>query len=256
MNKRGCVQSVLVAFCLAFVSCDPPEEGVSVTAPESISVVGEYLNLPTLKADKSSPERITQLGRVLFYDKSLSANNSISCGSCHKQQYAFGDNVAFSKGFNGGFARRNTMPLMDVPIGGQIKSSVQGPVFFGGLFWDGRSGALPDAVSLPILNHIEMGMDNMSSVVYKLEQIPYYRELFAATYGNQRVNSSDLQQALSFFVLSLDSRDSRFQRYKLGREQLTSTELEGMHLFTYFDIQLRIVPPRPAWNRCSASVAI
>jgi cytochrome c peroxidase len=232
MNTRGSVLSVLVAFSLAFVSCDPELERASVTAPESISVLDEYLNLPALKADQRSPERITQLGRVLFYDKSLSANNSISCGSCHKQQYAFGDNVPFSKGFNGGLARRNTMPLMDVPIGGQIKSSLQGPVFFGGLFWDGRSGALADAVSLPIINHIEMGMDDMASVVYKLEKIPYYRELFAKTYGGQRVNSSDIQQALAFFVLSLDSRDTRFQQYQLGREQLTSIELDGMHLFT------------------------
>jgi cytochrome c peroxidase len=228
MNSRGCSQLVLIGVCLILVSCDPPQDA-SVSAPESVSVVNEYLNLPK---SYDTPDRLFQLGRVLFYDKSLSANNSISCGSCHKQQFAFGDNVRFSKGFEGGLTLRNTMPLMDVKMGGLIRTSPNAPMLEGGLFWDGRSPSLQDAVSRPITNHIEMGMTDMAAVVNKLKKIPYYPELFAETFGKSRsVGAPEVQQALLFFVRALNSGTTRFQQYERGLVELTYSELLGRQLF-------------------------
>lgn len=67
------------------------------------------LNTP---ADNPITDNGATLGRVLFYDKNLSINNTISCASCHKQQNAFSDPVAKSSGFNGGLTGRNSMSLI------------------------------------------------------------------------------------------------------------------------------------------------
>ncbi|HRF38204.1 MAG TPA: cytochrome-c peroxidase, partial [Saprospiraceae bacterium] len=53
------------------------------------------------------------LGRVLFYDKKLSANGTVSCASCHKQEQAFSDNARLSLGFSGGTTRRHSMSLVN-----------------------------------------------------------------------------------------------------------------------------------------------
>src|SRR5690349_8866999 len=95
MKILGAGRYILIAFAL--FSCDRDETGTGNSA------VDNYLDLPKLPymyySGKFSDEQI-QLGRVLFYDTKLSANGTVSCASCHKQEYAFGDNVAFSKGFN------------------------------------------------------------------------------------------------------------------------------------------------------------
>ena len=54
------------------------------------------------------------LGRVLFYDRQLSSNNTIACGSCHQQRRAFSDPQQFSLGFDGGRTGRNAMGLVNL----------------------------------------------------------------------------------------------------------------------------------------------
>src|SRR5688572_2360763 len=155
---------LLVAIGLSVTSCDNDEE---------ISVVGDYLNLPDTPhaygVEHSQNEQI-QLGRVLFYDTRLSANNSVSCASCHKQSNAFGDDVAFSEGFGGGLTLRNTIPLVDSRRFAMI--STEGALFqrAGGIFWDGRKTNMHEAVIEPIFNHIEMGMPDASALTKKLEK--------------------------------------------------------------------------------------
>ena len=88
-------------------------------------------------------DKIT-LGRVLFYDKALSFNNKIACGSCHFQDKGFADNVRFHKGVLGNVLKRNTL-------------SITGNNFV--LFWDGRANSMTDLVLRPIANHDEMMQD-------------------------------------------------------------------------------------------------
>src|ERR1043165_1899105 len=81
------------------------------------------------------------LGRVLFYDKHLSINNSVACASCHKQELAFADNVAFSRGFENKVTGRNSMPIVNLP------STLSGGFGATNLFWDGRIPTVPEKVS-------------------------------------------------------------------------------------------------------------
>jgi len=78
-----------------------------------------YLNTPNIQGQINTPgnnpitDNGATLGRVLFYDKNLSANNTVACASCHKQAFAFSDPQVKSNGFNGGLTGRNSMPLTD-----------------------------------------------------------------------------------------------------------------------------------------------
>src|SRR5687767_15104731 len=122
---------------LVFIACKKSETVYTPPAPAPIDPVAAVLNLPAtpfnyanpiLPAYFTTPQMLVQintqasnpitnngatLGRVLFYDKNLSANNTISCGSCHKPANGFSDPDRFSKGFNGGFTHRNSMSLIN-----------------------------------------------------------------------------------------------------------------------------------------------
>ena len=113
------------------------------------------------------------LGRVLFYDKNLSIDNSISCGSCHKQQFAFSDTAIASKGVAGGLTARHTMRLINARYAVETK-----------FFWDERAATLEIQTTKPIQDHAEMGFSGLSgrpgiaSLLTKLQAIGYYNELF------------------------------------------------------------------------------
>jgi cytochrome c peroxidase len=100
----------------------------------------------------SSDARKALLGRVLFYDTQLSATGETSCATCHKQEIAFSDDLAFSKGINGAVTKRNSIALGSVPTfapavsgygstGDEESSAVQGRVRF---FWDERANTVSE----------------------------------------------------------------------------------------------------------------
>ena len=138
------------------------------------------------------------LGRVLFYDKNLSANNTISCASCHEQDAAFSDTRKFSIGLNGEETRRNSMTL----INSRFYEN-------GSFFWDERAATLEEQVLLPIQDHIEMGL-TLNELETKLSQLDYYEVLFQNAYGSSQVTSNRIALALSQFIRSIVSIDSRF----------------------------------------------
>lgn len=67
-------------------------------------------NFPALPIPTDNPINSAKirLGRTLFYDTQLSLNNTISCASCHKQEFAFTDHTRIAIGINGQFGFRNT----------------------------------------------------------------------------------------------------------------------------------------------------
>src|SRR6185312_1726533 len=111
------------------------------------------------------------LGRVLFYDRFLSANNTTSCGSCHLQQLGFSDLNPVSKGFQGGFTKRHSMGLSNAKFYQR-----------GHFFSDERAATLEDLVLQPIQDPIEMG-NNLSTLIPQMAQTTYYPGLFQAAFG-------------------------------------------------------------------------
>lgn len=177
------------------------------------------------------------LGRVLFYDRQLSVNNSISCSSCHKQSLAFADNVAFSKGFGGQVTTRNSMPIQNLG-GGALVTDVIIPdtsnfePFFGkALFWDGRERILSNMVLRPIVNHVEMGINDIDALEGKLEKVSYYPSLFEQAFGTSDITIERMGQAMAAFLHSINSTNTRFDQVMRGEATFTPEELTGNNLF-------------------------
>lgn len=171
------------------------------------------------------------LGRVLFYDTHLSLNNAVSCGSCHKQQYAFADNAALSRGFEGRLTGRNSPAIQDLFVTNQFFPGEQITFNTRPLFWDGRQTNLKKMVMQPVDNHIEMGIQDINELPGKLNELPYYRGLVKDAYDTETLTTDNIAESLAWFISSIQSGDSRFERYRRGDEMLSSQEIWGMGLF-------------------------
>ncbi len=153
------------------------------------------------------------LGRVLFYDKQLSVNNTIACASCHQQAFAFSDTAVASKGVNG-TTGRHSMRLINSRFSEEVK-----------FFWDERALSLEDQTTKPIQDHNEMGFSgqngdpSLQDLITKLGAIDYYKELFAFVYGSEEITEQKIQSALSQFIRSIQSFDSK---YDIGRAQVAN----------------------------------
>ncbi len=162
------------------------------------------------------------LGRVLFYDKNLSVNNSIACASCHKQAFGFSDSALLSKGFAGGLTARNSMSLTNARYYPDGK-----------FFWDERAATLEFQTLQPIQNHVEMGMI-LDSLVKKLSALSYYPSLFQKAFGDASVTSDRISKALSQFVRSIISYQSK---YDDGRSSLAANQNPAAIDFPNFTAQ-------------------
>ncbi len=138
------------------------------------------------------------LGRVLFYDKNLSANQSIACASCHKQDKGFSDDATLSLGFDGGLTGRHSMTLINSRFYQR-----------GRFFWDERAATLEEQVLMPFQDPVEMGM-TLEEVVNAVQEQDFYPELFQNAFGSSEITTERISQALSQFVRSIVSYSSRY----------------------------------------------
>ena len=172
------------------------------------------------------------LGRVLFYDKNLSSNNTISCASCHKQEFAFSDSDVASTGVNG-TTGRHSMRLINSKFATETK-----------FFWNERALNLETQTTMPIKDHGEMGFSgengdlSFNDLITRLSAIGYYKELFKFVYGTEEITEVKIQNALAQFIRSIQSFDSK---YDTGRalatndgqpfSNFTAQENQGKNLF-------------------------
>lgn len=199
-----------------------------------------YLDLPAtpytyINNGLDSNNNVPTLGRVLFYDLQLSLNNSISCASCHKQAYGFTDNVRFSRGFENRLTSRNSMPIQNlslfphfIGLGGKSVSSVA-PSHV--LFWDGRETDLKRMVLKPVFNHVEMGIPDPGLLANKLNQLPYYKDLFVKAFGPGEIMPDNISEALKQFVASISSVNTRLDKKNRNETKFTPQEAFGEQLF-------------------------
>ena len=158
------------------------------------------------------------LGRVLFYDKILSIDNTVSCGSCHQQSLAFADQARVSEGIDQQVTDRNAPPISNL-----YDDNL--------LFWDGRSPSIEDLMLRPVRNHKEMGMENMDFLVTKIKAAPYYGDLFTKAYGNDEVTTAKITNAMAQFVKSMIGCDSEMDRNQVSGQPLSTLAQEGMNVF-------------------------
>lgn len=164
------------------------------------------------------------LGRVLFYDKRLSANDTVACASCHLQENGFSDPRQFSVGFEGGLTGRHSMALANATYYDR-----------GRFFWDERAATLEDQVLLPIQDSVEMGMA-LDTLENKLEDTTFYAGLFQDAFGTTEITSERISLALAQFVRSLVSFQAPFDDAFNNNGQFTGNGLsqlenQGRQLF-------------------------
>lgn len=165
------------------------------------------------------------LGRVLFYDVSLSVNGTVSCGSCHEQASGFADGKKGSNGFSDIITPRNSMAIINVADNNNM-------------FWDSRSSSPLDLSLKPVFNHIEMGILNDEMLVTKVKGQPYYNSLFQSAFKNGEINKENISVAITSFLNAIYSKQSKFDQEKPKEFAGFSTlEKYGMELFNSSRLQ-------------------
>lgn len=221
---------ISMALCFALVtSCQKEEKDNNPFAytDEEFATLSAQLNLPREQASYfvSFPDHVgvgvlppvidareATLGAVLFYDKSLSANNTIACASCHSPSHAFADNTAFSSGVNGVLTERNT-PSLAASL--NFQASLEKGVLLG---WDGAATSLRKQIEGCLLNSDYMGA-TLPDLALELEAIDYYNILFQKAYLEEKIRDGRIVGALEAFLLSFTTGQSRFD-ISLSKEGL------------------------------------
>jgi len=194
-------------------------------SPEETQVLAQYLNLPGLPDDYtvSLPAHLQRaglfpraverdkavLGRVIFYDKKLSKDGTVSCASCHKQSLAFSDDKAFSDGVYDRSTSRNSIALGSVAnfsayYGTDLNGS--NAIRF---FWDNRAETAADQSKGSMTNEREMDM-KMHEIAAMVQSQPYYEPLFKKAFGHNNVTEALVLEAVSNFVNAMGSFQSKF----------------------------------------------
>lgn len=188
------------------------------------SYVTNHANLVDIKNDL-----LATIGRVLFYDKDLSADGTISCASCHHQELAFSDDVNFSKGVNDNVTTRNSIALGSLSsFGGEYNQTSD---FAPGLFWDERAPDVKAQMEETIANPVEMGMD-LNSMTEIVQSKPYYQTLFNVTnFRNLGLETSGITKdniliAIEAFVNSLEADKSKFDIISTTNDHLVGKSFD------------------------------
>ena len=147
------------------------------------------------------------LGRVLFYDKNLSSDRTVSCGSCHRQSLAFSDNGTVSMGIGGQLGTRNSQPLANVAsFSGHYRpmNGLAAPM----LLWDNRAMGVEEQAKIAFENPHEMNL-LMPQVLERIRERPYYQYIWGTIYGDFEPKEAQVLECLAEFVGAMGSHNSK-----------------------------------------------
>ena len=184
-------------------------------APVLVGVAGL---LASMAFTAPAPTGSVALGRQLFFDPLLSGDQTISCASCHKEQFAFADTAVLSAGVAGRHSRRNTPSVMNM----RLQAS---------FFWDGRAATLEEQALVPIANPLEMDLP-VADAVARLTQSPTYQAAFQHVFG-EAPTARTLANALAEFERSLETNESPLDDWRLNDNEaaVSASAKRGFVLF-------------------------
>ncbi len=159
-----------------------------------------------------------ELGRKLYFDTRLSADNTVSCATCHDPKHGWSDAGPTSTGIKG-------------QRGGRRAPPVSNAAYFPLQFWDGRATSLEDQSMGPIANPVEMG-NTHEVMIRTLDDLPDYVADFAAVFGNSPITLDQVAQVISSFERTIVTTDSPFDRFTRGDPTaLTKLEKRGLEIY-------------------------
>ncbi|MDC8102051.1 cytochrome-c peroxidase [Chryseobacterium rhizosphaerae] len=215
--KKGV--SILAIFIL-LISCNNDYyEPVSYDNPQvSLNIPFGFPELNNSVKSNMPTKYGVELGEKLFQDKRLSADNSISCSSCHIQENAFADNNAQAVGIE------NRLGLRNVP-------AIQNMMFLNFYNWDGNILQLENQPLVPIITHEEMG-SSILEVIGKIKTDLMYRDLFRKAFGDETVTAERIYKSIAQYEYTLISANSKYDRVKRNEgEVFTENEAQGYQTF-------------------------
>ena len=172
-----------------------------------------------IPADNPLTVQKVELGRILFFDKRLSNDNTIACASCHLAQFAFTDGQPVSAGIRGQKGGRSAPASIN-----RVFSSMQ--------FWDGRAATLEEQSIGPFTNPIEHGFANYDIMIAKMKKIPGYNMLFLQVFGED-ITIGNVGKAIASFQRTVLSGNSPADRFDQGQEAgaISAAAQRGLLLF-------------------------
>ena len=192
------------------ISYDNPELDLNIPADFPLLNSSFYTNTPTLFG--------AELGEKLFEEKKFSANNTISCASCHIQAHAFADNNTQAIGIDGRIGLRNTPPIQNL-------------AFLNFYNWDGSKRQLENQPLVPIITHEEMD-SSILEVINKIQGDPDYQNLFKKAFGDESVTPERIYNSIAQYEYTLISANSKYDKVKRNEgETYTVSEAEGALTF-------------------------
>ncbi len=195
----------------------PSAENLRRRALEVVSPIPD--RMPGGEKDTAT---LVALGRQLYFEKRISANNSQSCNSCHQVD-----------GGRAGVDHQSTSPGAFGKRGGRNSPTTLNAGFHLAQFWDGRAADLAAQAKGPILNPIEMGMPGDTAVIERIAGIKAYQKGFSKAFPGDAspITYDHLAQAIAAFERTLVTHD-RFDDFLKGDDHaLNATELKGLNEF-------------------------
>ena len=212
---------LLVSSCAKNESTTPEEEGYEPT-PLTLEIprlFGEKISPPIIPGDNPQTVEGVALGKKLFFDPILSADNTLACAGCHAPSEAFTDSRQFSPGIDGIDGNRNSMPLFN--LAWNYKEN---------FFWDGRASSIENQALQPVIDPVEMH-NTWPNAVSSLQSDSEYPQLFSEAFGTSNIDSTMVSKAIAQFVRTLISGNSRYDQFLRGEIELTEAESNGLDVY-------------------------
>ena len=215
VRVRVCAVVLMAATAAAMAGCagDGGSQAASIPAWELDNPITALAPPPLGMEDffagaktKPDPKRV-RLGRWLFYDKRLSADNSVACATCHRPEHAFSEPLPVSTGIRGQKGKRKAPTFINQAV-------TLRPHFF----WDGRAGSLEDQALGPIANPIEMGQTH-DGMIASLSRIAGYKPYFREAFGTDAITKERVAQAIADYERTRVSGNSPYDRWRFNRDQ-------------------------------------
>ncbi|WP_426061724.1 cytochrome-c peroxidase [Hymenobacter sp. B1770] len=200
---------------------EPADPTGPTTAPTAynLEVPSNFPTVPAQPANNPLTVEGVALGRRLFYETALSVNSAVSCATCHRQELAFTDGLARSRGVNNAQTTRSSMSLANL-------------LWEPKLTWDGEANTLETQARIPIEKLEEMHQALQVGVA-RLQQLPVYPPLYRQAFGSSTITEENTLKALAQFQRTLISGNSRYDRFRRGdRTALSTYEQQGLVLFS------------------------
>lgn len=171
---------------------------------------------PSPAENPTTPEKVA-LGKMLFFDRRLSGDGTMTCATCHDPGSGFADALPISLSYPTTRNWRNSPGLVNV-------------AWRKTLFWDGRSSSLEDQALFPMMSPFEMNR-NLDYLEEVLKTVPAYVEAFRSVFGGE-ITRQRVAMAIAAFERTLLSRDTPLDRHLRGESgALSARQRAGMELF-------------------------